>query len=127
MNTDDTKNENTLEVRDILEQLFDFSGYTEEEKEQLLDEASDLILETALLRALEAAGEETQEAFSKLMAENPSPEQLAEFIQTYLPDLEDYVAEEVQNFINIGNKTQEEGGEGEESVPEGKQAFDPEA
>ncbi len=99
--TQDEKN-TSLSIDEIIEQMFDFSGYSEEEKQKLIDEASDLILESALIRALDEAGETTQQAFDELMEKNPSPEELSNFISQYLPDFDNYLAEELMNFHKAG-------------------------
>ncbi len=113
--TQEEKN-TSLTIEEIIEQMFDFSGYSEEEKQKLIDEASDLILESALIRALGEAGETTQQAFDELMSKNPSPEELSKFIADYLPDFDDYLAEELINFHKAGLESEKtENGKGEVS------------
>ena len=112
--TQNNEGNTSLSIEEIIGQLFDFSGYTEEEKQKLIEEASDLILESALIRALDESGEATQKAFDELMSKNPSPEELSKFISDYLPDFEDYLSEELIKFREAGLKDEKE--EGEESV-----------
>ena len=112
--TQNNEENTSLSIEEIIGQLFDFSGYTEEEKQKLIEEASDLILESALIRALDESGEATQKAFDELMSKNPSPEELSKFISDYLPDFEDYLSEELIKFREAGLKDEKE--EGEESV-----------
>ena len=112
--TQNNEGNTSLSIEEIIGQLFDFSGYTEEEKQKLIEEASDLILESALIRALDESGEATQKAFDELMSKNPSPEELSKFISDYLPDFEDYLSEELIKFREAGLKDEKE--EGEESI-----------
>ncbi len=105
---DDTKEEKKIGVEEILEQMFDFSQYSEEEKNELIEKAADLITEAAFLRALDNAGEETQKAFEKLMEDGADSEEVANFVQENLPDFEHYLVEEIEIFRDLGMKTEKE-------------------
>jgi len=59
------KNDITLDQ--VIEQSFDFSGLSEEEKNNLIGETSGMIMETALLRALNESGEEVQKKFNDFL------------------------------------------------------------
>ena len=99
-------NEEQMTIEEILENIFDFSGYSEEEKKDLLARSADVILETALIRALDDASEEIQEEFNQMMEKNPEPEKITQFIQEKIPNFEAYVGEEIEKFKEEGEKAE---------------------
>ena len=86
----------------IIEQSFDFSDYSESEKEELIAETAGMILETSLLRALDDAGEEMQETFTKFIEDEPNEEKMTSFIQENFPKFGDIVIDEIKNFKEMG-------------------------
>lgn len=87
-------------IDQVIENAFDFSGYSEEEKKQMVAETSSMIMEAALLRSLTDASEETQGAFQKMIKEEPDEQRMASFIADHFPHFEEIVASEIHTFLN---------------------------
>jgi hypothetical protein len=90
-------------IDSIIEQSFDFSSYSEQEKQSLIDETSSMIMEASLLRALTDASAETQQAFRELIEGKPSEEQMSSFINEHLPGFGDIVSSEITTFLSSGD------------------------
>lgn len=85
-------------LEQIIEQSFDFSSYSEKEKEEKIAETSGLIMETALLRALDEAGTETQNAFNDFLEKDLSDDDFMEFITQHVPNFSDIMLDEIKLF-----------------------------
>ena len=95
MNTEEKEN---YTLDEIIEQSFDFSRNSEEEKQEAIDEISSAVMEMSIVRALEKAGKEIQDAFGKLLESEPTEDQMSEFISKHFPNFSDIVMEEIQVF-----------------------------
>ena len=82
----------------IIEQSFDFTGASDEEKERIIAETSSMIMETALLRALEESDEETQDEFNTFLEGEPDEEAMSQFISEHFPHFSQFVLEEIEEF-----------------------------
>lgn len=92
--------EQQLTIDQLIEAAFDFSTYTEAQKREIIAETSSMIMEASLIRSLTEAGEETQTAFQSFMESNPSENDMAQFIERYLPSFQSIVLEELDIFLN---------------------------
>jgi hypothetical protein len=81
---------------DVIEEHFDFSEYSEQEKQQTLLDVSGLIMEAALLRALHEGGDTIQQQFDDFMETDPNDEALNEYISKHVPHFDTYIIEEIQ-------------------------------
>ncbi len=102
MNNNEEQKDYTLDQ--IIEQSFDFSGYSDEARNQLISETSGMIMETALLRSIENAGEEMQEKFNNFIESNPEEDEMSEFISKNLPNFGEVVINEIKLFQEKGNE-----------------------
>jgi len=91
-----------MEQEKTLEQLvavaFDFSEYTEKEKEEVIGDISEMIMKGTLLRALDEAGESSREKFNALLETEPSAEEMSLFIKENLPNFQALAIEEIKIF-----------------------------
>lgn len=94
------EHEQQLTVDQVIETAFDFSSYSEEEKQKLVEETSSMIIEAALLRSLTDASQETQEKFQALIEGESSEDDMTSFIQAHFPDFQKIVLEELEIFLN---------------------------
>ena len=92
----------------IIENSFDFSGYTEEEKRDLIGETSGMIMETALLRSLGEADETLQKKFDTFLKSEPNAEAMSQFIEDNFPNFGEIVVEEIKLFQEDGMEKGEE-------------------
>lgn len=92
--------EQQLTIDQLIEAAFDFSDYTEEQKKELINETSSMIMEASLIRSLTEAGEETQNIFQTFIVSNPSEDDMAQFIEQHLPSFQSIVLEELDIFLN---------------------------
>ncbi len=95
-------------LEQIIEESFDFSDYSEDEKTKLIAETSSMIMEVSLLRALDSAPEEIQDKFEALLKTEPSEEEMADFIKENFPNFADIVVEEIRNFQKLSAEKQAE-------------------
>lgn len=94
----------TYTLEEVVAAMYDFSEYSEKEKEIVIEETTSMITEAALLRSLDDAPEEIQNAFSDLLATEPDDIQVMEFIQKNIPEFETYISQEVEIFANMDNE-----------------------
>ncbi|MDD3694002.1 MAG: hypothetical protein PHC89_01245 [Candidatus Pacebacteria bacterium] len=95
-----------LNIREALESFYDFSDYSSEDKERLLDESTDMIMEASLIRSLDRAGEATQEKFDALMETDPDADTVAKFIEENIPFFGEVLQEEFTIFQNIDKEAE---------------------
>ncbi|MCI5051462.1 MAG: hypothetical protein MRY57_04080 [Candidatus Pacebacteria bacterium] len=100
----DTQQQPEYTLEQIIESMFDFSDYSEEEKQEVIEETTGMITEAALLRGLDQAGKSVQDAFNDFLETEPNEEQMMEFIQTNIPDFEKLIAEEISLFDKMGDE-----------------------
>ncbi|WP_298286865.1 hypothetical protein [uncultured Lutibacter sp.] len=96
--------EQDYNLEEIIEQSFDFSDYSVEEKRELIEETSGMIMESSLLRALEEAGEELQEKFGDFIELDPDGDLMAMFIEKNIPNFPNIVIDEIRIFKEMGNE-----------------------
>jgi len=108
---DDKKN---FTIEELIENSFDFSTYSEEEKKKLIEESSNLILETALIRTLDEANEETQKKFQEFLETEPDAEAMAQFVEENFPNFGEKIVEEYQHFM----ETKKDGSKEEKDLKE---------
>ena len=97
-----------MTLADIIEQSFDFSGVSDEQKEQSIQEASGLIMETAITRALAEGEEPLHIGFNALMETNPDPQQVLDFLRNNVPSFQDLIIEEIQTLLSLSNEENSE-------------------
>ncbi len=110
----DKEQEQNFTLDQVIENSFDFSGYDEDEKKEIIAETSGMIMETALLRALDSSDDETKKAFNDFIEGEPDEEAMSNFINEHFPNFGELVLEEIKLFQEMG----EEGEEGEEQKEE---------
>lgn len=91
-------------LEEIIEQSFDFSSYSEQEKMKIITETAGMIMETALLRSLDEAGEEIQEKFNDFIEAEPSEEKMNIFITENLANFSEIVVDEIKIFQDLGKE-----------------------
>lgn len=100
MNTE----EKNYTLPEIIEGSFDFSAYSEEEKESVISETTGMIMESTMLRILGEAGDEMQEKFGALVETDPSEEVMTAFITENFPTFNEILADEVKIFKSLGEE-----------------------
>ncbi len=103
--------EYTLEQ--IIEQSFDFSDYSEEEKNEVIAETSGMIMEASLLRSLDEAGKEMQDKFNDFIESEPDEEAMSAFIGENLPNFPEVIVDEIKIFQDMGKEETNEEKESE--------------
>ena len=103
----ETEKNYTLE--DVIEKMFDFTDYSDEEKNEVIAETVGMITESALLRGLDAAGEPVQNAFNTLIESEPDAETVESFIKINIPNFQALIEEEVKVFAEMGEEEIKEG------------------
>jgi tRNA U34 5-carboxymethylaminomethyl modifying GTPase MnmE/TrmE len=93
-------NEQNYTIDQVIEASFDFSNYSEEDKQKVIAETSSMIMEAALVRSLTDASEQVQKAFQTLIAGEPNEEQMAEFVSNNFPKFQEAVVTEIDIFLN---------------------------
>ncbi len=95
--------ETNLTLDQIIEQSFDFSNYSEEEKKSVIAETSGMIMETSLLRALGDAPEEVQEKFETFIETEPNEESMTLFISENFPNFGEIIVDEIKVFKSMSD------------------------
>lgn len=98
------KDEQDYTLDDIISAMYSNEEFSPEERETLIGETAAMISEAALLRGLDEAGEEAQDAFNTLMESEPNPEEMDVFIQKYIPNYSELIIEELQLFQEMGDE-----------------------
>ena len=96
------KQEQDYTLEQIIEQSFDFSDYSADEKTELIAETSAMIMEAALLRSLDEAGSEMQDTFNTFIEAEPTEEKMTDFIKNNLPGFGAIVVDEIKVFQEMG-------------------------
>lgn len=94
--------EQQLTLEQLIEKVFDFSGYSEEDKRATISETAGMVMESALLRALGEGGDQVQADFDTFMDTEPDDEKMNEYIQTKVPDFQNFVIEEIKALKQAG-------------------------
>ena len=87
-------------IDQIIEKSFDFSTYSEEEKQKTITETASMIMEASLLRSLTDSDEVTQNGFQEMIESEPSEEEMQKYITTHFPKFQETVLEELEMFLN---------------------------
>ena len=95
----DTK---TYTLENVIESMYDFTDYSAQEKQSVIEETTAMITEAALLQSLDAADEQVQTLFNDLLDSEPDDGQIMDFIQKNIPDFEDYITKELKIFASLG-------------------------
>lgn len=104
----DTEQKNYT-LPEIIENSFDFSGYSVEEKEAVIEETTGMIMESTMLRLLDESGEAMQEKFGALIETQPTEEQMTAFVTEHFPNFNEVLVDEIKIFQSLGEeKTTEE-------------------
>lgn len=90
-------------LQEIVEAMYDFSDYSQDEKETVLDETMAMITQAALMRGLDALDQAAQDNFNQFMETNPDEDQMNDYIQKNIPDFQKLVIEEIAVFDSMGN------------------------
>jgi hypothetical protein len=96
----DTKQTYTLDQ--IIEEFFDLTEYTEEQKETVIAETGDIIMEGTILKLLNKSDESTQNKFADFIETNPSDDQMTKFISDNFPNFQEMLIEEVNILKSLG-------------------------
>lgn len=96
--------EKNYTLMEILEAMYPEADYGAEERQDLINETSTMITEAAMVRGLEQAGEDAQNAFAILMDHEPTEQSMDIFIKTYIPNFSELVIEELQIFQKMGEE-----------------------
>lgn len=91
-------------LHQVIEHSFDFDGYDQEQKTALIDETAGMIFEAALLRSLDNATPEVENAFTTFTESDPDEEAMSAFIATHFPQFQDMLVEEIKIFKQIGDE-----------------------
>jgi len=94
-NNMEPNNTNKRPLVDIVAEILEIQDYTDEERKEAIDKTTAMLAEAALIRSLEVADATVQEAFAKLIEENPTDDRLQEFIQESLPQFNEKLGEEI--------------------------------
>lgn len=106
----DTEQKNYT-LAEVIEGSFDFSDYSAEEKESVIEETTGMIMESTMLRLLDESGEELQEKFGALIETNPTEEQMTTFVTENFPTFNEVLVDEIKIFKSMGEETAEVSGE----------------
>lgn len=101
MNTEIQK-EYTLD--EIVEKTFDFSGYPEDQHQTMIQETSGMLMESSLMKVLEASDESQQESFNSFVDTNPDQESMMKYILDNFPNFQMVLVEEIQGLKELGSK-----------------------
>lgn len=93
-------NNQTYTIDQVIADSFDFSAYSDQEREDVIDEISSMIMEASLLRSLTDASDEVQDSFQAFIDSEPNEEAMANFIKQYFPQFEDVVVDEISTFLD---------------------------
>lgn len=96
-----TQEKKDYTLQEIIEKTFDFSNYTDAEKEDVIAETAGMVMEAALLKVLEEGGEEVQKSFDAFMETEPNDIQMNEYVQT-IPSFQDHVVTELKVLKKMG-------------------------
>lgn len=99
-----TDNQQDVTLYDLIEKIFNFSEYSDTEKEEKITETAGLIMEAALLQALNEGKQEVQEKFDAFMATDPDDLAMNTYIQEHIPNFQDYVVQELQALKDFNQK-----------------------
>lgn len=88
--------EKTLTLHSIIEEMFDFSDYSAEDKNAIIEETASMVMESALLRILSESDEKAQEAFDQFIQTEPNEDAIISYIQDNFENFEDVIAEELK-------------------------------
>ena len=94
--------EQQFTLEQIIETMFDFSEYSEADKQQTISDTAGMVMEAALLKSLGEGGEQVQADFDTFMDTEPDDMQMNEYIQTKIPDFQKYVIEELEALKKAG-------------------------
>ena len=82
----DTQKQENYSLHQVIEQSFDFSNYSAEEKQAAIDETAGMIMEATLLRALEIAGDDAADKFGTFVESEPTEEAMSTYIAENFPN-----------------------------------------
>jgi succinate dehydrogenase flavin-adding protein (antitoxin of CptAB toxin-antitoxin module) len=84
-------------------QLLEALGIEElepQEQEEILNDLGEIVFKGSLLRMFETMDEHTKEAFEKLLAADPSDEELQDFLAKNVPQADQAVNETVEELTS---------------------------
>ncbi len=102
MNTE----EKQYTLHEIIEQSFDFSVYSADEKEAVIDETTGMLMEATILRLLEESNQEIQEKFATFIETHPDELAMTEFITENFPNFGEILGDEIRIFKSMGENTE---------------------
>jgi stage III sporulation protein SpoIIIAA len=94
------ENNQAYTIDQVIADSFDFSAYSDQERESVIDEISSMIMEASLLRSLTDASDEVQDSFQTFIESEPNEEAMVDFIKQHFPEFEDVVVDEISTFLN---------------------------
>lgn len=81
-----------------MSELLGLTGLKGTERDDMLVRIGGLVIESVFLRVVGGMSDEESLAFSNFSTTNPSPEQMYEYLQSKVPELEDIWNEEAEAF-----------------------------
>ena len=96
------KDEQNYTLDQVIENSFDFSDYSEEEKAQVITDTSSMIMEATILRSLDEAGEEMQKKFGTFIETEPNENAMSDFIAENFPKFGETIVDEIKIFKAMG-------------------------
>ncbi len=93
--------EDTITLEQLIESAFDFSMYSEQEKQDMIAETTGLVAEAALLRSVDESSPELKEKFNAFIQGQPEEEALMAFVQENFPRYQDNIVEEIKHLQSL--------------------------
>lgn len=93
--------EQNYTLEQLIESSFDFSEYPEDQRKDIIADTASMVMETTLLRALDEAGEQVQDAFNDFIETNPDEAAMAGFIAEHLPNFQAIAIDEIHILQNM--------------------------
>lgn len=87
-------------LRDMLVKVYHLESLSQDKQDEMIGQIGSLVFQGVMIRVLPMMSESQQKAFEKLATDNASPEVVMSFLAKEIPNFEQIVTEEAQNFYN---------------------------
>ena len=94
-------NKNIHSLEAIIGDSFDFSGYPENQRTQVVEDTAAMIMKGALTRALDQSSSDVQGAFVEMTKESSDENSIRKFINTHIPDFISFYLKEIKLFHDL--------------------------
>jgi hypothetical protein len=91
-------------IKKTLGEMLNLEGASQEEQEAMLDMVSKTVLQGALAKIIEAMDDEEGDNFEMFLKQDPNPEQLVAYLEERIPNFEDFIKQEAENFKQHAEK-----------------------